>query len=280
LSVAPTANSLALYLWDILLPLLTDQLSPVTAKWGGVHRTIYLIPVFQGVLTQLIILNMALVSTPSVRGEIDRTFGVAYVKCKGYNGLSTTYDVAKQLADSALAGGARAAQRGFTYMSGGTAISVGGPTIVAVVTVAAGTVIAVQKIQSDEKRSENEVAARAAAAQAANNHEMEVLILKEKARAAEALAERMVHKQERAGIFTRVTIEKKPAVGLDEFNRSEFDKFLKDHPQFVVVDKRVIELYTDAVARGDLAAARRHYSDMFRELSGISQHVANIVTQG
>jgi hypothetical protein len=130
LSLAPTANSLALYLWDILLPLLTDQLSPVTAKWGGVHRTIYWMPIFQGVLTQLIILNMALVSTPSVREEIDRRFGLRYVKSKGYNHPTTTLEVTRQLTDAPFrkmfTGAHRGIGGGVTALLGAGALSIGG----------------------------------------------------------------------------------------------------------------------------------------------------------
>ena len=115
LNLAPIYDNIIHSLLDLLPNLSTKHLPGVGGEWEGfygVYKKLHSILTFHGVLIGMFSLSMLLVSTPSVRGEIDRIFGDGYVEFRGYGEKGET----AQLLWSTLVAGFRSLS--FTLLFG------------------------------------------------------------------------------------------------------------------------------------------------------------------
>lgn len=88
LNLAPIYDNIIHSLVALIPNFSADHIPGVREEWGGlygVYKKLYRVLVFHGVLIGMSSLSMLLVSTPSVRGEIDRIFGDGYVEFRGYD---------------------------------------------------------------------------------------------------------------------------------------------------------------------------------------------------
>jgi hypothetical protein len=104
LNLAPIYDTIIHSLVAFLPNFSTEHIPGVREEWGGfygVYKKLYRVLVFHGVLIGMSSLSMLLVSTPSVRGKIDRIFGDGYVEFRGYDEKDET---ARLLGSTLVAG--------------------------------------------------------------------------------------------------------------------------------------------------------------------------------